>query len=229
MVKLKFDKVTLNEYLNKYYALLAVVLVLIILAVGGILLIYPQYQDLVQVREEQLSTSEYDLVQKTQYLRDLREMDENFQAQNLENYRNLDKIMFSQSDFPLLFARMENIVESAGMKIVSISYVPQGEEAESPVGRAEPPEEQGQQGDILGQDTLGSAPENDLPDGISRLSVTMTVQASEKKWEAFKGFINTLQYNIQLIEMESLSYSPGLETYSLAFNMYFKEDDYAQD
>ena len=93
MAKFKLDKVTLNEYLSRYYAFVALFIVLLILGVGGGVLIYPQYLDLVQVREEQLSTSEFDLVQKTQYLQDLREMEENFQAQNLENYRNFVSIL----------------------------------------------------------------------------------------------------------------------------------------
>lgn len=215
MAKLKLDKASLNEFLNKYYALLAVVLVLLIFGVGGFLLVYPQYRELVQVQEEQLSASEFDLVQKTQYLQDLREMEENFQAQNLENYRNLDKVIFTRSQFPLLFARLENIVSGLGMSIVNITYAPAGDEAEGAAGTEEDEEED------------EAAPElaaADLPPGIGLLSVTMTVTSPDRNWTAFKELVNTLQYNIQLIEIESLSYSPSLEAYNLTFNMYFKEE-----
>ncbi|MBU0731881.1 hypothetical protein KKC88_03320 [Patescibacteria group bacterium] len=220
MAKFKFDKVTLNKYLNKYYALFAIVLVLIILGLGGFLLVYPEYQELIQVREEQLSTSELDLVQKAQYLQDLREMEENFQAQNLENYRNLDKVLFTRPQFPLLFTRLENIITSTGMNIINITYTPEKETAPTTV---EPELAAGT------DQVANSSRAESLPKGISLLSVNMTVRSSQKNWEAFKNLINTLQQNIQLIEVKNLSYSPSLDTYNLTFNMYYKEDDHAQD
>ena len=212
-IKIKFNKASLNEYLNRYYAYFAIVLVLLILALGGVFLVYPQYQKLRIVQEEQLSSSEYDLLQKTQYLQGLREMEENFSEQNISYYRNIDKVIFSESDFPLLFTRLENITDSVGMQIVNLNYAPLAEEDTT---KAKNKIE-----DALEEETVKKATK--LPNGINKLSVNMTVQSPEKNWPAFKNLINTLDMNIQLLEIENIAYSPGTETYSLSFFVYYKE------
>lgn len=218
--KIKIDKVSINEFLNKYYAITAVLLVLIILTLTGILLIYPQYQKLITVQEEDLSSSQADLEKNTKYLNDLRQMEENFSTMNLENFRNLNKVMITENQFPLLFARLEAIVDSVDMTISNISYTPVIEEVASAISKNTPEV-------AVATDNIIVAEK--LPNGINELVVNMTINPKEKNWEAFKNLLVTLENNIELIEIKNMSYVPMSSAYNLSFSIYYKDQDYGTD
>ncbi|MFH1781212.1 MAG: hypothetical protein ABH835_01195 [Patescibacteria group bacterium] len=229
--KVNLNKVTLNEFLNKYYLLIAVLLVLIILGIAGALIIYPQYTNLMTVRDEQLTTSEIDLKEKTTYLESLKQMQANYEDLNKENFRNFDKVMLTEEEIPWLFARIESVIEAANMTLLNISYV---KEAKTLASQDQPPEDLGEE-EIITEEPLLDATglpitsSVKLPPGVGAINVNITVSSDNDNWESFKKIMTILEMNIELFEVKNITYSAGQADYSLSFDTYYLIENNAQN
>ncbi|MFH1536860.1 MAG: hypothetical protein ABID45_02665 [Patescibacteria group bacterium] len=214
------EKLHLNEFLNRYYPALAVGIVLFVLFICGATFIYPEYQELMRVRNEQLSTSEVDLIAKADYLEDLEEMEENFDAVNKETLRNLDKVIIAKDEFPYLFARIESLVNDTNMQLLNMSYT--STSSKTPTNKKNKNDEE------AGEETVATT-EEPLPAGIGKLIINVTIGTDQGTLDNFINLLDTIESNIELIEIKNITYNPGQTSYSLSFEMYYLEEELANN
>jgi hypothetical protein len=168
----------------------------VVLVVGGLWLLYPKYDS---IRTKGLLTydsKKLQLQRRTEYLNKAKSMVEAYQSIDAEKIAMADLILPGDNQIPELFVMLDQLGRDMGFQVSRIAFSEQGTSAKP--GQAAP------NGQVL---RLGITMGLDLGDGIS--------------YGKFKEILSTVEQNIRIMDLNSVSYDASQKTMTLNLIAYY--------
>ena len=193
---------TLNIFLLRYFNLVVLLIIILVLGAGIFYIIKPKYQSIAQEIEstDKEKKAEYESLDRY-YIKLKRYL----LAYNEIKERDRDRVEkmlpkgFEQEE---LFRELEAIILRKGLLLISLG-ISSGKV--SPSLRRNMPQ-------------AGKASEGGLAD-IGKVKITMEIAGVDYK--SFKALLATIESNLRLFDIEQLSFSPDGKTVSLSLNTYY--------
>ena len=185
----------LNKFLNEYYKYLAIATSALVIIISFFLLLFPQYQ---KIKNEGLLEHQEAILaleDRQQYLENVKQMKVKYEVLNYRAWQSLDIILPQKDDIYLLFAQMESFAKENNLILSSININDSSATAQ-PVADTTAPKE------------------------IQEVSVVVNVSGIES-YEDFKTFLDRLERNIRILDIDSISYSPDATAYTLTMTTYY--------
>lgn len=200
----KFNlRAKLNKILIRYYIWWAVILVLILFSLSWLLLLGPQYDLIQRSGILQLISLQEQLSEREAYLADLKIMKLEYNELDWREVRNLDLIIPKEDELTALFWQIEELANNNGVELVGLNL---NIEKDSEV-----------QQQISG---VTEEPEDQTPAQIKKLGMTATFN-SGSQYQDLKKLLIALENNLQILNIKSLTYVKGGESYALSMETYY--------
>ncbi|MFA6028061.1 MAG: hypothetical protein WC752_03995 [Patescibacteria group bacterium] len=204
-------KEDLKNAFDSYSKYFAIGLSLVIIIVGGYFMLWPQYQQLKQNGVLQYNDTLSQKSERETYLQELEAMKQAEEELTFRAWQNLDYILPQNEEVYLLFAQMEVLAKDNGLVLTSVNISEAAETATPDITAA-----------IV-------EPTTTLPAEIKTVSLNVNLTGGEAgqdfTYERFKSFLDSLENNIRLIDITSVSYTPEKTMYSFTFTTYYYSDD----
>ena len=182
-----------SKILSRYYKMITLVLVTSVFVLGYYLLV-PKYQEISLGGEYSLDTLEQEKSSRQNYLKDLKKIIENYNQISQEDIDKLKQILPEQKDIPNLFIQLQALVEDNGFILSSVDI------------------SEGNAGVAKGNNSNGAV--------IQRLNINLDLVGRD--YIALKEFLQSLEYNLRLYDVNAVYFVPGSDTYSInLFTYYF--------
>jgi Tfp pilus assembly protein PilO len=203
-----FNEGQANQFLNRYYRYLSLILILVIIIIGYFSLLLPQYRKLKDTGIFENKEAENMLAEREQYLADLREMRQAYDELEIRAWRSLDNILPAEDEIYLLFAQMEVFARDNNLILTSININDGSIDAAA-----------------TGQSVANKAidPSNvsvKPADNIRTVSLSLNLTGINS-YENFKQFLDSIENNVRILDLRSLAYSPGNNTYTVTLTTYY--------
>ena len=191
-IKSKKKKLDFSQLLSRYYKIITIVLVIAVFVLGYYLVV-PKYQEISLGGTYSLGTIDQEKESRQNYLADLKELVQNYNQISQADVEKLKQILPEQKDIPNLFIQLQALVEDNGFVLSSIDI------------------SEGNTGIVKGESATP---------GIQKLNINLSLIGRD--YEALKEFLQSLEYNLRLYDVNAVYFSPGLDTYSVnLFTYYF--------
>lgn len=217
---------TTNTFLGKYYFYLAISVVVGVFAIGGVFLLWPQYQSLQTSGVLEYKSAVTTLESRQQYLQNLKLMEANYRELDKHLLRSMNNVLPEHQDSVLLFEEIETLLTEADLRVESMNIAAS---ASAQATTADVPQAaddtQLLESENLDAETNTSSEQPKLANNIERITVTVNVTNENNSYVNFKEFLVSLEQYNHLIELESMSFSPDTSGTTLVFTTYQQTQD----
>lgn len=179
----------------KYYAIILIVLVLGILGAGYSLFIQDILSEINEIGVEDLQVKEEKLAQDKETLTRLKSLNDRYAKVMYEDVKMLSDVLPSQADIPNLVIELKEFIKSNDLLLHDI-----------------------QVGSLSTATISGAAAAAPM---INSLNISIIV-SQLNSYEGIKRFLDELSTNLPLVELNALSYTPGIDVYNLNLTTYYK-------
>jgi len=198
MISLSVIKIKTLQYINKFYIIIAVILVIAILMASYFTFFKKEYAHIksLGVTDYQQRLNERDT--KKSQLAQLEKVFENYQKVSKDEIKKLSVILPSEKDTSSLMIEMQAMVSESGLTLDSIDM---------------------SQGGVvsLAAGTAGSSPALN----IQKISVNLKVSGIDS-YNKLKLFLNNIEKNIRILDLNALTYSPETMQYGINLVTYYQ-------
>ncbi len=217
---------TTNSFLTKYYLYLAIAIVIGICALGGVFLLWPQYQNLQNSGVLEYKSAITTLQSRQEYLQNLKLMEENYKQLDKRLVRTMNTVLPEYQDSVLLFEEIELLLTSADLQVQSMN-IASGASAQSTVADVPQPADDTQllEAENLDATTDTEKTQASLAKNIEQITVTVNITSKNNNYNNFKQFLVSLEQYNHLIELESMSFTPATDGTTLVFTTYQQTQD----
>lgn len=209
-MKFKFPDGKLNKFLNEYYNHLALAMVLIVLAIGTFVLLLPQYQNIRTNGTLEHKQALALLTERQTYLDNLKIMKTSHEDLSLRAWQSLNYILPHEQDIYLTFAQIEALARdyNVGLSSININQAEQAVDSQNSTN----------------SDTATTAATVNTPGNLKEVQININIDGVES-YNDFKTFLDNLEQNIRILNINSLSYSPGKTAYTITVTTYYLRDE----
>jgi Tfp pilus assembly protein PilO len=182
---------------TKYYIIVLVIVVLVIFAVGYFILISGTVNKIQTIGLVEIKNKQLELASKKATLTRLQQLQKSYNTVTSEEIKQLNAFLPLKSDIPYLVIELKKFVESNGLILGSID---------------------------VGPLTTTEAPATGAPaaaNTVTKLTINLLVSKLDS-YSALKEFLDKLSRNQPLLELTSISYVPGNDSYSLNLTTYYQ-------
>jgi hypothetical protein len=203
MAQAKKDKKKKNLQLKlavaRYYKLITVALIIVIIALSYYFILEPKYQEVGVGGRYDLDNLQQEFTKRENYLRDLKKLAANYQEVNQTDIEKLKKILPEEKDIPGLFVQLQALAEEYNFLLVNVSINESAEAAQKKTG-------------------VG---------GIKKLSISLNLISSGETgdYDELKEFLTTLEHNLRLFDVNAVYFSPESPNYTLDIFTYYYQSD----
>ncbi|MFH0819359.1 MAG: hypothetical protein V1898_05165 [Patescibacteria group bacterium] len=214
-----------NKFLNEYYKYLAILIIVIIIGVSFFTMLWPKYKDLQDNGILEHKQAMDLLVKRQQYLNKLQIMKDEYEKIQYRAWQNFQYVLPSDNDLYLLFAQMEILANENDLLLTSISYNPAISQSELEKAVAPAPVEQALPENFDASDPMQGieqiAPETTVKkQQLEQVYITLNLEGLDS-YEKFKNFLDNLESDLRIFNVESLTYDPNQTAYSLTLTTYY--------
>ena len=128
-------------------------------------------------------------------LQDLEQLIANYQRINQTDVERLEKILPTEQDIAGLFAQLQVLTDEHGFSLESVNI---NQESEQP------------------------GPSANAAAGIKKLTITINVVGPS--YPAFKALLDSVEYNLRLLDVNAVYFSPETNNYSVNLFTYYFSD-----
>lgn len=137
MVEIRKEKeVKFNQFFARYYKIITLFLVVVIIILGYYLLA-PKYQEVGLGGKYSLATLSQEKQEQLRYLEDLKKMVDNYRMINKSEIEKLNQILPEEKDIPGLFVQFQALAQENGFILTSININQEPERVASSEDRGE--------------------------------------------------------------------------------------------
>lgn len=184
----------------RYYKLITVFLVILIVFLSYYFILEPKYQQVGVGGRYNLDTLKDKLSERERYLENLKKLTANYQKISQADINNLKNILPNQKDIPGIFVQLQALAEEYNFLLsgVSINEVPK----EVKKGK-------------------------ESPEKISKLNISLNLIGSGESgnYAELKDFLSALEDNLRLFDVNAVYFTPDSPNYSInIFSYYYKGD-----
>lgn len=184
----------LNNFLIDYFKWVIALTVFLILASGTFFVILPKYSLVEKKIEAANQTLKAKEIKLTQYLKNLNELNENFKAVSSDELSKINVILPDKPGVEDLYSQIEKLVKNNGLLISSLNI---------------PPIETVSASEIAPDDNREA----------KKVRINLNVVGAD--YTSFKNLLRTLENNLRLMDVESVTFSPKEKNVSLDFTTYY--------
>lgn len=217
---------TTNSFLGKYYFYLAISIVVAIFALGGVFLLWPQYQSLQNSGVLEYKSAVSTLESRQRYLQNVKSMEKNYAELDKRLLRSMNTVLPSDQESVILFEELELLLADANLDVQSMNIAAS---ASTEATNADIPKTEDDT-QLLEDENMDAA-ENitktqpALAKNIERINVTVNIKSNSNTYASFKQFLTSLEQYNHLIELEAVSFSPNTQGTTLVFATYQQMQD----
>lgn len=183
--------------LERRFKLVVVLTVLPIVAIGYVLVLQPLIGRIRDVGAFTLQKTEEQLTLKQDILVATESLVDKYDQLELDNIEKLRSALPSEKDLPGMFVIADALASASGLRLVSVSF---SDTAAAARARTTTDEE----GNAVTERPTASS------SVVQKMTVNMHVSGG-RGYEHLKQFLTNLESEIQLFEVQSVSYTPGVE------------------
>ena len=187
-----------KSILIKYYIVILIVVSLIILGGGYFIFIKDEVNEIQKVGLVDLQSrlNKKDITEKT--LVKLQKLNEDFNKLHDDQLQKLEKALPKKSEIPFLVIELQNFVKDNELILNSIDVGP-----------------------LSTLDEASSVVNGIVNNTPKELNITLNIGGVDSYFK-LKSFLDSLSTQLPVIELTSLNYSPGGESYSLNLTTYYQ-------
>lgn len=188
------DKNGLNLFLNGYFNIILVALVIIFLTVAYIIVIKPKYDMTMAAIKINIESQQRLYAEQQKKLNNLKTIAELYKKISPSDLKKFNGVLPDAYVKERLFGEFDEIISQNGFILNSIN-----------ISKEEPK---------AAED--GSAP---LSANVGRLSLQLSISAID--YAGFKNLLRLLESNLRLFDVTNLSFAPGANTANLTLTTYY--------
>lgn len=177
---------------SRYYMMIVIVMVLIILGSGYYIFIKERVADIQEIGVVDLSSRLAILDSRQRTLQSLDDLNKKYESVTSDQLKQLQYVLPQKSEIPQLMIELKNFVESNQLNLAKLESGPL---------------------------TVDGSEGTDQ--SIKSLNITMSISGINSYF-LMKDFLDKLSGNLPLLELTSLSYSPGTQNYSLNLTLFYQ-------
>lgn len=194
-MKLSFIQKQLNFLVGKYFIFLVILVFLVILGIGYLIFIKQLVTEIQEIGVVDLQSREQRLESRLESLSRLKKLNEKYIQLNAEQLSQLEYVIPDRSEIPFLVIEIKNFLEENDLAVIDID-----------VGAITA---------VSSTDAVGT------PVTINQLPIVLGISGLDS-YSKLKDFLDKLSLNLPLLELNSLTYSPLADTYSLNLTTYYQ-------
>ncbi|MCH7492850.1 type 4a pilus biogenesis protein PilO [Patescibacteria group bacterium] len=172
--------------------MIVIVMVLIILGSGYYIFIKERVADIQEIGVVDLSSRLAILDSRQRTLQSLDDLNKKYESVTSDQLKQLQYVLPQKSEIPQLMIELKNFVESNQLNLAKLESGPL---------------------------TVDGSEGTDQ--SIKSLNITMSISGINSYF-LMKDFLDKLSGNLPLLELTSLSYSPGTQNYSLNLTLFYQ-------
>ena len=211
----KMDNITESSerFIDRHYRLIAWLVVIGLLLLGGVSLLWPQYQRLQSSGVLQHSAAQERLSLNQGYLADLQTMEMNYEDLDTRSLRLLDTIVPVQQPGTRLYEEFELVFANSDLELQTITIsVPELTTDEELAELAE-----GNTIDMVetDQSTIATG-----LDDIVIATITLNVTAEDGSYEEFKRVLQFIEQYEHVLDLDTVTYGSSAGAYTFVLTTY---------
>ncbi len=187
----------LISFFIKYFIVILIVLSLIILVGGYFVFIKDKVNEIQKVGIIDKNSRENKLSSAKEVLIRLEQLNADYSKLHDDQLQKLENVLPKKSEIPFLVIELQNFIKENDLILNSIDVGPLS---------------------TVDEVTTVNGLSNNLP---KTLNITLTISGVETYFK-LKSFLDSLSAQLPVIELTSLNYTPGNETYSLNLTTYYQ-------
>ncbi|MFA5995115.1 MAG: hypothetical protein WCW27_03560 [Patescibacteria group bacterium] len=195
------SKNKIYQIVDKYFAYSLAIIFGVLILFGGYFIIYPQYVKFQNSGKQTYQQSVTVLEQRQQYLADLKTMEQYYQQLDKRLLVVVNQVLPAATT-EQLFAEIEAVFSKTNFTVQSINIA-----NTAPTSPTTSP-------------ASGATNNTGVPKGFTRTQVTVNIVGNNTNYEDFKKLLQQLENNARILELSSLSYSPGADSFTLLLQVY---------
>lgn len=177
----------------------SICIAVVVLVVGGLWWLYPKYDSVQKQGLLTYDSKKLQLQRRTEYLKKINAMLESYRSIDADKIALANLILPDDSQIPELFVMLDQLGRDMNLKVSRIAFATQGAVVDPAIKSA------GKSGGQLQR--MGITMGLDMEDGIS--------------YGKFKEILNTLEQNIRILDLNSVSYDSAQKSITLNLNTYY--------
>ena len=191
----KAKKSSSRILLLRYSKIATIILIIVIVLFSYYFILEPKYQQVGIGGSYNIDTLETEFEKRTNYLNDLKQLQENIRKVNQQDIAKLERILPKDEDIPGIFVELEALALKNNFLISSININEVPEPIKSEVKDKSP---------------------------IKKLNISLSlVNASGGSYSDLKEFLDGLEYNLRLFDVNSVYFTPDSAYYSVSMSTYY--------
>jgi len=179
---------------TKYYIAIVAFCVIVVIGGGYLLFMKDTMNDINEIGVADLQSREDQLVERTETLLRLQNLNERFAKITKEDLRQLDNVLPHQSEIPYLVIELKEFIKNNGLDVLSLD---------------------------IGPLSTGSAVVDTANTPVKSLSIVVVIDGLDS-YEGIKTFLNAMSNNLPLVELNSFTYTPAVSAYTLNLTTYYQ-------
>jgi Tfp pilus assembly protein PilO len=197
---MRFDSLGRKSKLifTKYYAVVLVIFVLVILLVGYLLFIKNTVSEIKNIGLVDIKNKQAELAASKETLLRLQALKNRYDEITADELAQLAGFLPGQEDIPYLVLKIKKFIEDTGLTLDSLDVGPLTT-------------------NMIQKKSDQAASEKSL----NKLTISLSIHGLDS-YAGLKTFLEELSRNQPLLELTSISYSPGKNSYSLNLSTYYQ-------
>ena len=187
----------IKSLLIKYFTVIIIIVVVIVLGAGYLIFIRQTVCEIQRIGVVDLKMKQDELAAKQLTVKKLADLKARYDSITSDEMQTLGYLLPHQQDVPNLVIELKNMVKNSNLVLDAIDAGP------------------------LGGTPAVANTNTAAPAGVKTLGITLSVHGVDS-YTGLKNFLDTLAHQQPLLELTSLSYAPGGDSYSLNLTTYYQ-------
>ncbi len=188
-------KTSISLFFNKYFIAVLIGVGILVLAAGYFIFISGIMADIQQAGSSDLEGRHQVLNAKQRTLRKLESLEQRHKQVTAAEVERLEKFLPMEDDIPLVMIEIKEFIEQNDLTVASLESGPL----------------------ITGSDSVAA----EADQGIQALNITVAISGIDS-YVKLKDFLDQMSTTLPILELKSLAYVPGTDTYSLNLTTYYQ-------
>jgi len=207
--------------------IISIALVIIILGIGTFMFLIPKYQGIQNQGLLDFGNKQENLDNREIYLERLQGMVKEFNSINQKDVDNLKKLLPDSQEIPELFVMLDSLGRDIGLEVSRIAITPGQIISSDGGGSVDAGSEDEEKVSALDKITGGSnALAKDIYTPLSRIGTINIVlgvssTSDDFSYAQFKTMLDTIEKNMRVLDLNSVSYSSGINSFVLNMTTYY--------
>lgn len=202
-------KNNINIFLNRYFGAIAIFAAVIVLILGNLFLVWPKYKQITDDIRSAEKKESLNYSKRQKYLSQLKELKAEYKKINQDDIKKIEIMLPKTNNKEKLLAQIEKIILKNGFLLKDLRVEDVNDKQKKAVVAKK----------NMSADTSKGLIKPVGKVNIKKVKINMNVIGADYK--GFKKLLGVIENNLRLMDITSLSFSPGGGSVSLEMYAYY--------